>query len=101
MPRDDLRLVNVNIPAEPRGIAWVRQAIEKYDGEVVPANDPYGRPIYWLTVTQLREHSEGTDLWAFERGYITITPLTIDITDNPQRIERERVARQRALDRLC
>ena len=49
---------------------------------MVPANDPYGRPIYWLTVTQLQEHSEGTDLWAFERGYITITPLEVDITDN-------------------
>jgi 5'-nucleotidase len=78
--RDDLRLVNVNLPPEPRGIRWVRQAVEKYDGEVVPANDPYGRPIYWLTVTQIEEHSDGTDLWAFQRGYITITPLTIDIT---------------------
>jgi broad specificity polyphosphatase/5'/3'-nucleotidase SurE len=48
----------------------------------VPANDPYGRPIYWLTVTQLQEHAEDTDLWAFERGYITITPLEVDITDN-------------------
>ena len=50
----------------------VRQAVEKYDGEVVPANDPYGRPIYWLTVTQLEEHTDGTDLWAFQRGYITV-----------------------------
>jgi 5'-nucleotidase len=80
LPRDDLRLVNVNLPARARGIHWVRQAIEKYDGEVVPAQDPYGRPVYWIAVTQLREHAEGTDLWAFERGYITITPLRLDIT---------------------
>jgi 5'-nucleotidase len=80
LPRADLRLVNVNIPPAPRGIQWVREAIERYDGEIVPANDPYGRPIYWLTVTQLKEHREGTDLWAFERGYIAITPLTLDIT---------------------
>jgi 5'-nucleotidase len=80
LPRDDLRLVNVNVPTEPKGIVWVRQATRKYDGQVVPANDPYGRPIYWLTVTQLRDHIEGTDLWAFERGHITITPLTVDIT---------------------
>src|SRR5262249_1888490 len=75
LPRHDLRLVNVNMPPEPRGLAWVRQAVEKYDGEVVPANDPYGRPIYWLAVHQIKEHRDGTDLWAFERGYITVTPL--------------------------
>ena len=82
LPRNEIRLASVNLPPEPRGIRWVSQAVEKYDGEVVPANDPYGRAIYWLTVTQLREHREGTDLWAFERGYITVTPLTLDITDD-------------------
>jgi 5'-nucleotidase len=80
LPLTKLRLVNVNMPIEARGIRWVRQAVEKYDGEVVPANDPYGRSIYWLTVTQLDEHREATDLWAFERGYIAVTPLTLDIT---------------------
>jgi 5'-nucleotidase len=81
LPRTDLRLVNVNLPAKPRGIHWARQAIEQYDGEVVPANDPYNRPIYWIAVTQLREHAEGTDLWAFERGYITVTPINLGLTD--------------------
>ncbi len=81
LPRTDLRLVNVNLPARPRGIHWARQAIEQYDGEVVPANDPYNRPIYWIAVTQLREHAEGTDLWAFERGYITVTPIDLGLTD--------------------
>ena len=82
LPRKDLRLINVNLPARPRGIHWVRQAVEQYDGEVVPARDPYDRPIYWIAVTQLREHAEGTDLWAFERGYITITPIRLDLTDH-------------------
>jgi 5'-nucleotidase len=82
LARDDLRLVNVNLPARPRGIYWARQAVEKYDGEVVPAEDPYGRPVYWLAVSQLREHKPDTDLWAFERGYITITPLRLDLTSH-------------------
>jgi 5'-nucleotidase len=80
LPRTEMRFVNVNLPAEPRGIYWARQAIEQYDGEVVPARDPYDRPVYWIAVTQLREHAEGTDMWAFERGYITITPLRVDLT---------------------
>lgn len=82
LPRDDLRLVNVNLPARPRGIRWTRQAVEQYDGEVVPAKDPYGRPVYWLAVTMLEEHSPETDLWAFERGYVTITPIRLDATDH-------------------
>jgi 5'-nucleotidase len=81
LPRDDLRLVNVNMPAQPVGLRWARQAVEKYDGEVVPAKDPYERPVFWLAVTQLREHQPETDLWAFERGYVTITPIVLDATD--------------------
>ena len=82
LPRDDLKLVNVNLPARPVGVRWVRQAIEKYDGQVVPAFDPYDRPVFWLAVTQLSEHAPETDLWAFERGYVTITPLRLDLTDH-------------------
>lgn len=82
LPRDDLRLVNVNLPARPVGVRWTRQAVEKYDGEVVPAKDPYERPVFWLAVTQLREHQPETDLWAFERGYVTITPIRLDATDH-------------------
>jgi 5'-nucleotidase len=82
LPRKDLRLINVNLPARPVGMRWSRQAVEKYDGEVVPAKDPYDRPVFWLAVTQLREHQPDTDLWAFERGYVTITPIRLDATDH-------------------
>jgi 5'-nucleotidase len=82
LPRKDLRLINVNLPARPVGMRWSRQAVEKYDGEVVPARDPYDRPVFWLAVTQLREHQPDTDLWAFERGYVTITPIRLDATDH-------------------
>ena len=82
LPRDDLQLVNVNIPAHPRGIHWARQATEKYDGDVVPAKDPYGRPVFWLAVTQLEHPQPGTDLWAFQEGYISITPLKLDLTNH-------------------
>ena len=81
LPREDLRFINVNVPPKPRGIRWVRQAVEQYDGEIVPANDPYNRPIFWLAVTKLKKHATETDLWAFEQGYITVTPLRVDMTD--------------------
>ena len=81
LPRRDLKLVNVNIPAGARGVRWTRQSVRHYDGKVVPAEDPAGRKIYWFTVTPIEELEEGTDRWAVEQGYVSITPLRLDLTD--------------------
>jgi 5'-nucleotidase len=82
LPRSDLKLVNVNLPPSPRGMCWARQAVEQYDGKVVPGEDPMGRRHFWFTVVPLEKHEEGTDLWAFDQGYISITPLRLDLTDH-------------------
>src|SRR5881275_717612 len=37
------KLLNVNIPAQPKGLRWTRQSCRQYDGKVVPAKDPMGR----------------------------------------------------------
>lgn len=73
-------LVNVNLPQKPRGIRWTRQSVRQYDGKVVPAEDPMGRPIYWFTVTPLQGAEEGTDRWAVEHNWVSITPLRLDLT---------------------
>src|SRR5262249_47809914 len=78
------RLVNVNFPLAPTGIRWTRMAVEEYDGRVVTAEDPMGRPIYWFTVGPLGRHAEGTDLWAVERGLVSLTPLRLDLTDHDE-----------------
>lgn len=76
------RLINVNFPGvTPRGILWTRQAVKFYDGKMVSARDPMGREHFWFTVTPLTETEEGTDLWAVEKGYISITPLRLDLTN--------------------
>ena len=77
------RLLNVNFPLEPRGITWTRQAVRHYDGRVVPGKDPMGRNHFWFTVSPIGQTEPGTDLWAMERGYISITPLILDLTDMP------------------
>lgn len=80
-----LILVNVNFPdGPPHGIRWTRQSVRHYDGRVVPARDPMGRPLYWFTVTPIEETEEGTDRWAVERGYVSMTPLRLDITDEKE-----------------
>ena len=78
---DDLSLVNVNFPPRPRGLRWTAQAVDHYDGKVEPQTDPMGRQHYWFTVVPIERHREGTDLWAVDEGYVSMTPLRLDLTD--------------------
>jgi len=74
-------LVNVNLPDKPKGIRWTRQSVREYDGKVVPSKDPMGRAIFWFTVIPLEPAEEGTDRWAVEHNWVSITPLRLDLTD--------------------
>ena len=79
----DLCLVNVNFPARaPRGTRWTRQSLRHYDGRVVPIKDPMGRTHYWFTVVPVQATEEGTDRWAIEQGYVSMMPLSLDLTDH-------------------
>jgi len=80
-----LPLVNVNFPdRQPQGIRWTRQSVRHYDGKVVPTQDPLGRQLFWFTVTPIEETEEGTDRWAVENGYVSMTPLRLDLTDEKE-----------------
>ena len=82
LDEDCPRLINVNFPrGEPRGMRWTSQAVDHYDGKVVPGEDPMGRQVYWFTVVPLERHREGTDLWAVEQGFVSLTPLRLDLTN--------------------
>jgi 5'-nucleotidase len=78
----ELNLVNVNFPAAPRGLIWTRVSVRQYDGVIVPTKDPYGRDLYWFSVTPLEGAEEGTDRWAIEQNWISMTPLCLDVTDH-------------------
>jgi 5'-nucleotidase len=88
-------LVNVNFPRAPHGMRWTSQAVDHYDGKVVPGEDPMGRRHYWFTVVPLERHREGTDLWAVEQGYVSLTPLRLDLTHYE---ELAKVSETHALD---
>ncbi len=81
LAEEKMSLVNVNLPEKPKGIRWTRQSVRHYDGKVVPSKDPMGRPIFWFTVTPLEGAEEGTDRWAVEHNWVSITPLRLDLTD--------------------
>ena len=82
----DLPLVNVNIPAQPKGLHWTRQSFRHYDGKVVPGVDPMGRHNFWYTVVPIEDVEDGTDRWAMRENFVSLTPLRLDLTDE-QRLE--------------
>lgn len=79
-------LVNVNFPALPpqevRGIRAVRQGFHDYArGTVVEGRDPRGFTYYWFGLEAI-EHTldHGTDLEAVSEGFVSVTPLQLDLT---------------------
>jgi 5'-nucleotidase len=81
----NLSLVNVNFPdEEPKALSWTRQSVRHYDGKIIPGKDPMGRNIFWFTVIPLEAAEEGTDRWAVEHGYISMTPLRLDLTNEEE-----------------
>ncbi len=48
---------------------------------VVERQDPRGRPYYWIGGEPPSGHlDEGTDIWAVANGYVSITPVHLDMT---------------------
>jgi 5'-nucleotidase len=93
LPADDLALVNVNLPTvDVLGLRWTRQSVRHYDGYVVPGTDPMGRSHFWFVVRPIEATEEDTDRWAVEHGYVSMTPLRLDLTSDADLARaRERV----------
>lgn len=84
LPVEDLSLFNINFPPVPKDIKWTHQSVRLYDGNVVPGIDPMGRKHFWITVSPLEPADEGSDRWAVEHDYVSITPLRLDLTDEAE-----------------
>ena len=82
-------LVNVNFPAAPpdevKGIRVCRQGLRDYGRlRIVQRTDPRGYDYYWFglgSMVQTPGHS--TDLEAIADGYVTVSPLHLDLTHEP------------------
>ena len=81
IPQQEPLLLNVNLPLNSKGIKWTRQSCRHYDGKIIPDKDPRGREHFWFTATPLEKAEPGTDRWAVENGWTSITPLRLDLTD--------------------
>ncbi|CAN5148113.1 5'/3'-nucleotidase SurE [soil metagenome] len=93
----ELPLVNVNLPENPRGLRWTWQSVRHYDGAVVPGEHPQGREHFWFIVRPIEEVEEGSDRWAVQNGYVSMTPLRLDLTSR-QALESARHKHQEPPD---
>ena len=80
-------LINVNVPPMPAdgmaGVLVTRMGLRIYRDELVRRVDPRGRPYYWIGGPEpTGVEKEGTDIWAIANGYISVTPLRLDLTDH-------------------
>ncbi|WP_027482109.1 5'/3'-nucleotidase SurE [Deinococcus pimensis] len=74
-------LLNVNFPAgELRGVRVTTLSDHRYEDEIISRQDPDGRDYYWVAGTPKAEYSDTTDYGAVQDGYVSITPVKLDLT---------------------
>ena len=81
-PRDPGIILNVNFPVGRfNGVKITRLGKRVYSEGVIERLDPRGRKYYWIGGDPPTWHEgEGTDFEAIQAGYISITPLHLDLT---------------------
>ena len=83
LPADTI--LNVNVPDVPwdelRGMQATRLGHRHKSEPVIKELDPRGRPVYWVgPVGPEQDSGPGTDFHAVRSGYVSITPLDVDLT---------------------
>lgn len=81
--------LNVNIPAlaspEIQGVKVVPMGQRVYEERVEVRQDPWGRTYYWQGgVVAMRNGEAPTDVGACSKGYVSVTPITLDWTHHTQ-----------------
>lgn len=75
-------LLNVNVPVgDIQGVLLTRLGRRVYEQSVVEKFDPRGRRYFWIAGKPLWQRDSGTDHAAISKGFISITPLHLDLTD--------------------
>lgn len=83
---DKTTLLNINIPPltsdDVKGIRITKLGIRNYDNLFEERRDPRGNTYYWLGggVLEEEQHND-SDVSAVKNGYISITPVHMDLTD--------------------
>lgn len=80
LPRD--LLLNVNFPSgDSKGVAFTRLGKRVYRQSVIENVDPRGHKYFWIAGTPEWQNDSGTDHEAVQNGFVSVTPLHLDLTD--------------------
>ena len=84
-PLDRTSILNVNVPDIPwdeiSGFRITRLGNRHKSEGVIRQTDPRGESIYWVGPPgAAQDAGDGTDFYAIEHNFISITPLQIDLT---------------------
>lgn len=83
-PKDTL--LNINLPPNAdggvKGVRLTRLGRRVYSNSIMPMRDPWGREIYWIGGGSLSWSGEAdSDFQAIQDGYVSVTPLHLDLTN--------------------
>ena len=86
--------LNVNIPSIPfeemKGVRVTRLGKRVYRDVIVEKTDPRGKLYYWIGGEEPTwENDDSSDFTAVERGYVSVTPLTFELTDYKELVDLE------------
>ena len=78
-------ILNVNVPdlaiSEIKGVKATRLGQRHKAEQMLKTQDPWQRDIYWYgKLGQENDAGLGTDFHAVNQGYVSLTPLTVDMT---------------------
>jgi 5'-nucleotidase len=88
MPWTEDLLININFPHCPpdlvKGVRVTSQGKRKLGDDLVERLDPRGEPYVWIgALREEASHREGTDLAAVNTGFVSVTPIHMDMTHRP------------------
>ncbi len=79
------QILNINVPAvsldKIKGIQTTRCGRRHQADTMVKTKDPFGRDVFWYgAIGGIKDASKGTDFAAINNNFVSVTPLTVDMT---------------------
>lgn len=82
---DPMTFVNINFPQDDgkvyKNYVFTSQGSRRYKDVVIKKKDPRGIDYYWIGGRPEWELTEGTDFGAVSNGFVSITPMKLEFTD--------------------
>jgi len=82
-PLGEGKILSINVPYNPKGARITKLGHKRYDAEVVKKIDPRGGEYFWIGAGRISTFGrEDSDVNAIENNYVSITPLSLDFSNN-------------------